>query len=421
MEHNLHSYTNEYAIVSKQGIADKQHSSFAFWFAISFILNGYSSGVPGASLGTIVFVIMIFFSLLQSNHSHIKVHVAMILLVSIFFVITCIDIAIVDSVGNVSIGILKLIVWTMMICWVCPVYFRYDEVLKWFTRIANILMIYLIIQITSYVVFSFYLPNIFDYGLIKPYDDVYANMEGIENFAYRPASFLSESSFCGNYLLCTLVMYLDKCANQIKRNQILYALFISMGIVLCTSTSAIVLLLIVWLIFYSVFPQKWKFIILIIVSCISIYIVTGHINQNSKLGYSMVYAFDKFSNLDHSRRFGRSYDYLDLLSPSEKWFGVGVGNEMSFLKSKTSMDTLYLNSISTILVQTGYMGLFVFFIFILALYYRTYKAKSLMAFSLLLAYTIKGFASGIYFSTYGIMFLMIIYSATVYRKYCYGS
>ena len=45
-------------------VSNKAKYRFALLFSISFILNGYSSGLPGISLGSVVFITYIFYSLI---------------------------------------------------------------------------------------------------------------------------------------------------------------------------------------------------------------------------------------------------------------------------------------------------------------------------------------------------------------------
>jgi hypothetical protein len=86
--------------------------------------------------------------------------------------------------------------------------------------------------------------------------------------------------------------------------------------------------------------------------------------------------------------------------------------------SRTPNDHIYLNSVTNLLFSVGYTGTFIMCLFILYLFVLSIVKRSRLSFCLLLFYFVKAFGSGILFSTYGILFLMIVYADIVYGSYC---
>ncbi len=391
-----------------------KYDVFAFGFAFSFILNGYASGIPGISLGSLLFLVMIILSLVIGSHNYRRNYAVYILVFS-FIIISLFDYGIIGLYGNPIMGLLKIIIWGIMINEVCPTFFRFSPIIRWMNIFSIILVAYLFLQLLSYYLLGTYLPNIFNWGPLKPYDTGYADYERLsQSFIYRPASLLSESSFCGNFLLATLVLNLE--FTKAIREKLFLKLILSLGIVLCSSTSALVLLLLAWGVYFNKFQSGWRVFLFIGLILIGVWLINNPIEfaSNTSFGYSI----DKFNNLESSSRFGRSYDYLDIIDRGYALTGVGIGTETSYLLSITPDDHVYLNSITSLLLSVGYIGAAAMSIFLCYLFYLSIKKKSRFSFCLLLFYVIKAFGSGILFSTYGILFLMLVFADIVYGEYC---
>ncbi len=398
---------------------------FEFLFAISFILNGYATGLNGISIGSLVFVVMIIFALIHNQFHYFRKANAVYLcyfcwlIVSIFGMLQLADPYL--SVSSVLVGNLKVLTWVLMITVVAAEFFDLDKLIKWMVRISVVLTIYIIIQTVAFYVFAVYLPNIFSIGPIQPYAEGYANYEAFSgNSMLRPGSLLSEPAFYGNYVLCTLAMYLEKYFDKMGKKRWVIVLFLSLGIIVSTSTAAIVLLGLVWVIYLYKIKVNKVWIALLGVALVVVFAVSSgvlHITSRGGLLNALKYAFDKFEYLDSSARVGKSYHYLSMLNLPQKLFGVGIGNDLHYLASITNTTSeVYVNSITSIIVQMGYIGLAVFVTFIVYLYYKILKQKDTLAFVLLSIYCIKGFVSGIYFSTYGILFMFVIMGSLCVKK-----
>lgn len=405
-------------------VSDRMKNKYCFWFVLSFILNNYSSGIQGVSIGSVVFIMYTIHALvlIPKDIYLINIENSPLLMVYSFCILTILAIFFLNTdqykVSNIIFGVLKLLLWSLMIIYVTYIFVDYDVLLKWLTRLSILLTIYIIIQSIIFYIFSIRLPNVYLFGILKPYSENFVYyVSYASSGAMRPGSLLSEPAFYGYIVICTLVMYIDKykCEPKLK-NKMIIVLF-CVGIIVSTSTSAIIFLLLIFLFYSFKTQQKFKYIVLL---TITIYITFNLINiyydsQNYfiKSLYNSIYKFQYYETLG---RLGGSYSYIELIDNIHKFIGVGVGNQVKYFANYIDNDKIYLNSITAIFVQVGIIGLIIFILFIIKLFIKIFYLKDSVAFLLLVIYIILGFASAIYFSNYGILFLTSIFSRFKYFK-----
>ena len=391
-----------------------RESFLSFLFAFSFILNGYASGLPGLSLGSVVFVILVVYSLFHSQNR--RVFRTSLVVLALFVLISILDYAVAPNsleFASIGIGLSKYFIWAFMISFGSSIIFNKNELMKWMIRISIVLLIYLIIQSISFYVFSRFLPNIIEIGPLHAYDAGYADSDLGEGFIIRPASFLSESSFLGAYFMCTLIMVLVENQKQYSKKLFRLALLFTMAIILTTSTSAMVMIPIIWLFLGSSSYKNNKLffwiilvgLIWVLISLVAVFSSLG--DSDNALIYSFFYSFDKFENLENSTRFGNSYAFLNYIPGYLKILGVGIGNEVPFLKPLVFSEHYYMNSTTMTLMQVGWAGMTVFVLFLLYLIKLSIKYKAVGVPVLVLIYFLEGFGSGIWLGTYGILFMFI--------------
>ena len=387
---------------------------FAFLFSISFILNGYSSGISGISLGSVLFLLFIIWAVLSSGIKKKTIMSPAIIVFAILFTIIGFVGFIFSrekSFGSLLSGLLKIVIWVLMITIVPVAFYSEKPFVKWLSIIGIILTIYLFVQIVFFYLGHRYLPSIFNFWFLKPYDPNYANYELLQrSSSLRPASFLSESSFYGNYMLCTLSLFLGKYCLRMNWKRWFFAIFFSIGIIASTSTAAIIFLALIWFAFLIKMKLNHQNIFVFVVFLVLVlgFFFVFVASSNSGFFKSLKYAFEKFGYLSESSRVGKSFGYLSLLNGAQLVFGVGLGNDFSFVTNQIGAETVYLNSITSIIIQTGFFGLICFLALIGFLLSVAIKKRDLVSCILLFIYFIKGFESTIYFSTYGILFLFIV-------------
>lgn len=399
---------------SSVGPVRNRGSILSFLFAFSFILNGYASGLPGLSLGSVVFIILVIYSIIHARNYRIMS--ASIVLFCIFILFSLLDYAVAPNsldTPSILIGVGKYLIWAFMISYGSSVIFYREELMKWMIRLSIVLLLYLIIQSISFYFFSRYLPNIFEIGPLHAYDKGYADSRLGEGFIIRPASFLSESSFLGAYFICTLVMVLVENQKKYSKKLFKLALLFTFAILLTTSTSAIIMIPLIWLFLgSSSYKNNKKLSWMVLVGLIWLFITVVSVfsslkDSDNALLYSLFYSFDKFEHLEDSTRFGNSYAFLHYIPDYLKLIGVGIGNEVPFLKPLVFSEHYYMNSTTMMLMQVGWVGLSAFVLFLLYLVKQSYKYKAIGVPILTLIYFILGFGSGIWLGTYGILFMFI--------------
>lgn len=389
-------------------------NTFALWFALSFIFNGYASGIPGISLGSLIFIIMILITLVKcpalKNPSNVVLFTVSLILCS--YIGMAANAADSIDIRGHLIFTAKLLLWMLMVSSVAWYYYQFDSIYKYIRIIGYVLIVYLVVQNIAFYILHIYLPNIFDLYILRPYAEDYASEALGMGRIIRPASLLSESSFLGSYLMCMLAMLFEQGSRsgKISLNE---AMIVSFAIFLSSSTSAQLLLILIWLLNWNTLKgSKKSLIIIVFMFLMLLFLIAVNLVpmlMANEFTYSTQYSFDKLGRLEKMARFGKSYNYLEYLEPGEQLLGVGLGNDNRYLLARTGEDEIYLNSVTSMIVSSGYIGLLLFIGFILVLLYKAFKCKNRLAITLLLIYFIKGFAGGMYFSTYGVMYMFIIF------------
>lgn len=395
-------------------IYPSRKSRFSFWFAFSFILNGYASGIPGLSLGSVVFLFLIFYTLKYADIKRVDFSAFFVFL--FFMIISLFDYILTPNhidVISIIMGISKYVIWASMLSFCASTMFDETITRDWLVKFAMVLLGYLIIQNIAFYGFSIYFPNIFDLGPLHPYAEGYADERHGENFIIRPASFLSESSFLGCYFLCTLIMVLNSINSSYSKSLFKISLLLTFGTLLTSSTSAIIFLPIIWILlgkgcyhyhkrFFRILSIAMLLSLLLIVS-----VFASFADSDNAILYSLFYTFNKFDQLDSSTRFGSSYEFLNYLSYDYSFLGVGVGNEVPYLRSLVYSYHYYMNSLTTTIFQVGYLGLSFFLLYLLILLKKSHEKKQMGAFVLIGLYLVNGIGSGMWLGTYGVMYMFV--------------
>ena len=405
---------------SNNEIVNKKKDRVSFWIVFSLILNGYASGIPGVSLGSAVLIIIIVYSIICDIK---RGQLSVITPTFIFGVLLTMSSLIGHLIFTIHysnysapfstqiIGISKFWVWVLISSITAKKYYDRESLTKWFVKISAIMTVYIVFQCVLYYGPHIYLPNIFRFGPLQPYAEGYANYERLGNAGLlRPAGFLSESSFYGNFIYVTIALYLEKYIQELHGKKLFFVLFLSFGIVLSGSTSAIIFqAFIVFVYIRKANPNSKVLILLALIIVIGIGILfMQNFFGNTFIGRTLNYSFRKFDYLDRSTRFGKSYGYISLVPKELLTLGVGIGQDNDLIKNLSGNDVVYLNALTALIIQSGIVGCVLFSLFIIRLLRMSRKTKSLMSMSIIICYVVKGIASGIWFSTYGIIFIYVI-------------
>lgn len=406
-------------------VPQKTRNKYGFIFAISFILNGYASGISGISLGTLMFIFYSIYATLiviKSEHrfrfGRTACFGAPLLMLIGFVQISMLSLLFTSSPlvswRSMIFTTVKLIIIAISISVVPYIFCDYKVVLKWLIKISTAATVYLIIQYIAYYILSLRLTNIFEIGFLRAYVEghgVVSDIYGMSQY-FRPASFFVEPSYYGTYIVCTLTMYLYEKRKSFGRKETLYSLFLSIGVLMSTSTASIYLLVLLWCIYFC---QNWKnpkFVIVLLVIPLIIILALILNTQGDNIyeffgsfGDTLRYTIEKPQLYGTSSRLGGSYTYISYLEGIQKFIGIGIGNGESYIAAITGEDYVYMNSITLILFWCGYLGILVYAIFVIALIKNNKDKCSQM---LILIFIIKGFSSAIFFNFYSILILTVI-------------
>lgn len=397
-------------------ISKKGKEIFAFFFALSFILNSYSSGIDGISLGAVIHIIYAIVSIVLISKYGLKigknaVQISPILLAIIFTVISMIDIVFLPSSETSLLNIFKelgkVYLWGFSICIVNYIFFDVKHLKKWFVRIGVVSTIFLFVQFLVWTISGIAINGIVDFVFLKPYDMSYiTNTGAFYATLYRPSSFFSEPAFYSNFIFAAMILVLVN-SDEIKEQKIHYIatiIFFSAGILISASTAGVILLFFLFCLYYKNYILKnlFSFFIgvgfLLVLSC-SVWLASDYFTKDTFIGKYVVAIDQKIDVMDHSRRFGRSYDALDYLNDKQKIFGVGFGNEVNVLPPNSD---LYMNTVTMMIFSVGGIGLLLFVIFIMRF---LISSRNYIVLFLIVTYIVKCVNGAIGFSLYGILFL----------------
>lgn len=411
----------------------KRKRLFCVFLALSTILNGYSSGIGSFSIGMIgfIFFILVGFFVLFFEKNRISIVSFLPFAFFVYLVCnTCLTYYTLSpdqiSMRNMVFYTIKLGTWAVAISITSQILIDYSKLIIWLKRIANISTVYLIIQSVFFYVFKITLTNLFTFGFIKPNYDYYFSYGISQADSYRPASFFAEPAFYGYYVMLVLVLVLfnDEGLKEKWRQ----CVFLTVGLLLSTSSSAIYLCIVVWIVYLVQSARGWIKILAYMIAGIigavllSLYNTVNWVALSSmgSFGRTISYSINKISNATILSRIGGSFDYLEHLDNLHRVFGIGIGNEFSYISSGQDDTSVYMNAATTLLFWGGIIGAFLFSIMLIYLFRNT---RSIPARVLIILYAIGGLYSGIYFSIQGIFYLMIIMyisqskESSVYKAY----
>lgn len=400
---------------------DTALNRFALWLPISLILNGYASGIPGVSLGSACFIIFVISALFRNKWNINLISLLAIITTFAFLLLSLFDFTLYYLPSPVSFltSFSKILIWCMFICCVAPTYYNLFYIEKWFTRFGIILTIYLIIQNIGFYGLGIYFPNIFKFGPLQPYAEGYANYDVLsEGSMIRPASLLSESSFLGNYLMLNLALVLQRLKYVPHKRDILLCLFFTFGILLSSSTSAIVLTAAIWVILGWNILRRYKFVTFTTLTAAAFYFSINQVSldqfsNGSQVDAAIFETFNKLNYMDSNVRFGKSYRMIDEMSPAQLVTGVGIGNSQTFISPFIRDDYQYLNSITVFIIESGIIGAIFLTVLFLAIFLAALRQRNRLAMTLLVLYVVKVFGSGFLFNTYGVLYIFVIIGSIV--------
>ena len=377
---------------------------YTYSLPIILVLNGYSSGIEGLSIGAVlmnlfnIYALMVFFV----NRGKLdKFIVSTTELLLLFFFLSCFSYLIhgISNIHKVFTSSLKIFTWFFGVTFTKKVLFDFSLFKPYYRKFCIICTAYLFLQMISWNGAHIYLPNLFSFGFLKPSYEQYSATAYINYLTDiglgRFSSFFAEPAYYGILMIINLVIiffdeyYPEGLSGRAK----LESLFLIVGIWFSTSTAAIVFGIFIIAVYFVKTDMSDKFLLLLLSICIG-----GLLIFVSSTNTLTSFFVEKISTIGTSGRIGRSYAELIKLSPLQRIFGVGLSNEGIIT------ETTYFNVFTGLIIEYGIFGFF----FFLHYMYKIYRnVKSIALHVLIIIYLAAMFQGGYLFNLYGIVFFCV--------------
>lgn len=360
-------------------------SSTAFFFAFTPLLSIYATGLPSLSISELIFV---FFYFLLLKKQYFKI-------LSGYFVYTCIItiLSVVIGRNEFSTAIFETISLLLSIIMLNYAIKTIDiNLFKKYTMwLTYIVIAFFVFQYSLYTITGSVIPGLLPLPLANgvSLDEFKQGIEG----GGRCCSIFSEPAHLASFLLIPLVFILF--SKKTRKSYILFAVIIIIAIVTSESACGMAGLGVV-LLYYMRYKLDWikahKFISLSAIMCITLlamYKLADSILNDTLNRFVEISGDAEVGVHGHSSylRVVRGYIPFEESPFFFKIFGSGVGSLETILKnttnttyfSITSSIPLWINTMQSILISTGLVGLFIVGRFL----YRIYKTTDIVGKALL--------------------------------------
>jgi len=411
-------------------VQSKSKRLFCFILSMMSILNGYSLFfLKGFSLAMIIssfyavysFILYLLYSSRPKGHRIKETNMTFICVVLVLVAISLI--ALLSYPNTISIqpvlyDVSKLTIWVCFVTFACRLFFDYDLFVKYMIRVAIIATLYIVLQYLLYYILHKNVPNAFNFGIILPYSDKYLFSFSTSGSYFRPGSFWLEPAFLGYYMNCLLaICFFDPdCINRNTGFKVSTVTFTAcLSVILSLSTGAIGIMFVLIAIYIYRRMQKVAiigFATIILLALFGYYIISSGIYLKwGNIGNNIGSSIYKIQHLNTNGRTGDSFGVLSNLEGIQKVFGIGIGNDTEMFSLSLGK---YMNSITTIIVWTGYLGIIIFFIGWNSIFRKV--RGSIVCRILLIIFALDGVFSAIYFSAHSFAYLSIILYSNITIK-----
>ena len=325
-----------------------------------------------------------------------------------YFITGWVSIDFVSYAYNLS----KVMVWGIIISVVSAHFFNEKVFINVVYKIAAVATFYIIFQSLLVFLFGMKISNGLDLGFISANYSQYVFEQGIHSEQVRLSSIWFDPNQYANYVLLAMICLLFGEDNFIKKRY--YFFLFSLGLILSTSTTAIIWLMIL-LVFFSMSIGYTGGFIALFFGLISIFVLFNidtllDLLQNyGVLGHSLYMSITKLDGWETSARLGASFKaaFSILDYGLYKYVGTGFGSEDTVMKD-LNMELLYLNSFSRVFITTGFLGVFSYFLFY---FYLIFKFRNSRLPFVLVTYC---FIGGFYSTMWTSPDSMLYYSLALY-------
>lgn len=229
-------------------------------------------------------------------------------------------------------------------------YFDVDYAIKLYKYVCVISTAFLILQTIVVALFGYYIKGYLDISFLPiSRSDLYGFGTNVSQYAiFRPRSFFSEPAHYGSYICGFLTISLFRNGKK----ELPVQLFLSLGALLSMSSTAILIIIVIWAIYFYV-NFSWKIsyrtlLMLLFVPIILLFVIRSE--------YFQVFIYRLFETNSAQNRFNGYENIMKYFDGKMSMFLLGYGN------GGLQFDGVYLAGYGRLLVYYGLVGAIVYLI-----------------------------------------------------------
>lgn len=406
-------------------LAPRPNRIFSYLVVIMMLGNVYLFPLfRSLDMGEIILIVFIPYFVVNMRTFSIKREYSLIYLFVCYSLLVTMIMSVLLN-GNMSDPIVRMLrdfFYYFVIFYLGFHFFDMKSFKKILVRFCVLLSAFVIVQVLVYTFIGYFIPG---FLMNAPLNDggytgaqLYSNYIRYASIAgyLKPNGFLCEPAHCAQCFFVTILVLLF--GNYREKNDIKIAIFISIGMVLTMSTSAMLYFMFSWGMWcFKESKRNFIKILVIVCCCFAIGVLAL---KNGKLD-SVLVVIQRFTqtlsgdNITNSSqlRMMKGFITFSALPLLLKIFGIGFGNysaAIPFFSSSAEinmMDNEYMNTVSYILMSAGIIGFVIMILFFIRLFRKSYGLGKIM----IIALVIMSFGSSVYSSPIWIwMMLIILYS-----------
>ena len=224
-----------------------------------------------------------------------------------------------------------------------------------------------------------------------------------QNASFRPSSLFSEPAACVWFMIPLMFL-------AIRRRKYGFAIIITIGIFLSTSTTGILLSLLLWLAFTTSKAMNTKQKVLAIIVVVVFVLALGSLSVFSFAAEKLI-----TTDIESSFRLGYGFKIMSTMPQNQWLFGVPYSSVASYITNSGNVPTswydiripyfAYVNSFCQNFIEYGLIGTLLYLYLFFALYQhgdKRIRPLLLAAFASIWGQSVT-FGSGIYIIQFGVM------------------
>lgn len=384
-------------------------------FVMLPILSIYRSFISVLSIADVIILSIAIFSLIDSFINKSPKRYLMVnekkyinyvpIIFMIFLIFTTLLAILVNGEVVLSSVIIRIVRYTLFMYSVSVLGYRYFDSnygAKLIVSISTVATVYIFIQTIVFYSMGIVMPFIIPFlePMVSDYNDISGLIGWYNQFYYRPQSFFMEPAHFSQYNLVSLALCLFWKEKFFEQNRIKTAIFLSIGLVLSTSSIGVLIGLFIWFVYLLKFYSNkitHKKVMLFILLCFILIIFSPAIFDIERITVPVLRVFQT------TARTTDSFSLFEGLNIKHKILGIGLGNEEAYLGIGSRIP--FMNALTIVLLSAGYLGLMAYLLLSMSMIVYKKGLSRLLGISLF----ILSFGSEVFFTYTGIVWMLFIY------------